>query len=690
MELTRGAKVPTCSTWVVVSLLLVAAASPVAVADNGENWPAYGRTDGEQRFSPLKELTRSNVHRLGLDWALDLPDAASFTSTPLAVNGVLYFSGDRAIVRAVDAREGKLLWTYDPEVWKHAPRAMALGWNTNRGIAYLDDRIFVGATDGRLVALAARTGEVLWATRSFPAESRKAITGPPRAADGKVFIGHGGAEFRTRGYVDAFDAESGERIWRFYTVPGDPSDGFENPAMAMAAKTWAGEWWKVGGGGTVWHAITYDPELDLVYIGVGNGDPWDYQARSAGKGDNLFLCSIVALRADTGEYVWHYQLNPGEQWDYKATADIVLADLTIRGERKKVLMQAPTNGFFYLIDRTNGKLLSAEPFAKVNWAERIDLTTGRPVEVAAARPKPGEKFEMWPGPWGAHTWHAMSYNPGTGLVYIPTMASSATWSIGPEPVFRDKFLVLGGVLEHPTDPAASSGGLLAWDPLRQRARWSVNYTAMWNGGTLTTAGDLVFQGTADGDFFAYDARNGKRLWQFRTQRGVTSAPISYSVGGRQRVALLVGWGGLASFGTAAFQKHGWKYKGPGIRLLSFSLGGRSKLPTVPATRFALNPVDTGSQPIDEAAAQRGFLLYHMASCATCHGAGVVSNGMAAPDLRESPVAANYRAFRSVVAEGAQLPNGMPMFSDLTERELRDVFEYVRAETRKAVPRSAVP
>jgi quinohemoprotein ethanol dehydrogenase len=656
-------------------------------ADAAANWSGYGRTHDEQRFVPLEQINRRNVARLGLDWALDIPDAIAFNSTPLAIDGVLYFSGDRAIVRAVDARSGRLLWSFDPQVWKHAPRHMAMGWNTNRGIAYLDGRIFVGATDGRLIALDAKSGDVVWTNRHFAAEEKRALTGPPRAADGKIFVGHGGAEFGNRGYVDAFDAKSGERIWRFYTVPGDPSDGFENAAMEMAAKTWHGQWWKYGGGGTVWHAIVYDPEFDQVYLGVGNGDPWDYERRSEGKGDNLFLTSIVALKADTGEYVWHYQMNPGEQWDYKAAADIILADLEIGGTARKVLMQAPTNGFYYVIDRATGKLLSAEKYARVNWAERIDMTTGRPVENPKARPQGDEKFTQWPGPWGAHNWHAMSYSPRTGLAYIPTMHMSGTFSRLPAMPFRDKFFTIGMNIEHQTDPNETAGGLLAWDPVAQKARWQVDYAPVWNGGTLATAGDLVFHGTADGLFRAFDARNGRELWRRDVQRGISSAPISYSVDGRQHVAVLVGWGGLAAFGNAAFQKNVWKYKGAGIRLLSFSLDGKATLPPRPANAYRFVPTDAGPDPIDEAAAGRGFLLYHGSSCAVCHGGEAVSNGAGGPDLRESKLTMDYASFRAIVADGAALPLGMPMFSDLSESELRDVHAYLRQQTRAAATRT---
>ena len=652
-----------------------------AQAQPDTDWPSYGLDHTEQRFSPLTQINRSNVSKLGLDWALDVPDAVSLNSTPLFIGGTLYFSADRGIVHAVDARTGRLRWSYDPQAWKHAPRSIAIGFNTNRGIAHWQGRIFVGTGDGRLVAINADTGAVLWATRAFPVGERKAINGAPRAFDGKVFIGNSGAEFGTRGYVEAYDATTGERLWRFYTVPGDPADGFENAAMAMAAKTWHGEWWKVFGGGTVWNALTYDPELELLYVGVGNGDPWDHDLRSQGKGDNLFLCSIVALNANTGEYVWHYQLNPGEQWDYKATADIILADLEIDGRERKVLLQAPTNGFFYVLDRVTGEFLSAEKYEKATWAERIDPQTGRPEEAAGVRMKPGEKTLIYPSPFGAHNWQSMSFNPTTRLAYIPTMHMPALYSKSKRVEFRENFFVIGMDTEYPnTEPEDGTGGLLAWDPVTQKARWRVGYDAIWNGGTLTTAGELVFHGTGSGAFHAYDARSGEALWQFDATRGVTAAPMTYSLEGKQHIVLPVGWGGQASFGVPAMQKHGWKYKGPGIRLLSFSLAGKAALPPR-AAQSPLRPVNTGEDPIDTTLADLGNGLYHRSSCAVCHGLGAVSNGAAGPDLRESAYMTDYRAFRAVVVEGTLLQKSMPMFDDLTETEVQAVFEYVRQQTR---------
>ena len=646
-------------------------------------WHSYGRDHTEQRFSPLTQVNRGNVAQLSLDWALDV-DAISINSTPLAVDGNLYFSTARAMVHAVDATTGRKLWTYDPQSWKHSPRGIAFGFNTNRGITYWQGRIFVGTADGRLVALDSDTGEVLWATRAFPIGERKAINGAPRAFDGKVFIGNSGAEYGTRGYVEAYDAVSGERLWRFYTVPGNPADGFENTAMEMAAKTWHGQWWKVFGGGTVWNGLTYDPELGLLFVGVGNGDPWDHDRRSEGQGDNLFLCSILALKADTGEYVWHYQVNPGEQWDYKATADMILAEIDHEGERRKVIMQAPTNGFFYVLDRATGALLSAEPYDKVTWATHVDLTTGRPAEVPGIRMKPGEEQLIYPSPFGAHNWQAMSYNPQLGLAYIPTIRMGAVYSKDPALKLRDNFFVIGMVTTYPlTEPDDGTGGLVAWDPERQEPRWRVQYPTPWHGGTLATAGGLAFQGTGDGRFLAYDGATGDLLWSFDAGRGITGAPMSHEQNGTQHVVVPVGWGGQASFGLPAFQRHGWKYRGGGIRVLSFSLKGQAELPATPDTRFSFNPPDTGTQPLNEQLVGLGSQIYHQSSCAVCHGGNAKSNGAAGPDLRESALMADYAAFRAVVAEGALLPRSMPMFDDLTEKEVRAVFEYIRQQIRLA-------
>ena len=366
---------------------------------DGADWPAYGRTYGEQHFSPLGEINRYNIGRLRLAWYLDL-GVGNSTTAPIAVDGVIYFARAYSIVTAVDAVSGKFLWTYDPRVIERAGRIVRNTWGS-RGIAWWNGKVYTGTADGRLIAIDARTGREVWSANTFQAGDGRYITGAPRVFAGKVVIGHGGADFAAvRGYVTTYDAETGKQLWRFYFVPGDPSKGPDGAAsdsvMPMAAKTWAGEWWRHGGGGTAWNAMAYDAEHDTLLVGTGNGAPWNRRVRSADQGDNLFLCSIVALDAATGAYKWHYQINPGESWDYNAAMDIELADLVIDSKWRQVAITAPKNGFFYVIDRITGKLISAEAFAPVTWATKIDQATGRPVEVPAARYPDGSTFLLRP------------------------------------------------------------------------------------------------------------------------------------------------------------------------------------------------------------------------------------------------------------------------------------------------------
>ena len=520
------------------------------IADETEenDWLAYGRTHSERRFSPLVQINDGNVAGLKVDWYLDLPNDVGLVSPPLVIDGVLYFIGTLNVVRAVDATSGRLIWEFDPQVAKEIAGRRQVGMVHNRGISFSKGKIFSATWDGRLIALDAKTGRLLWSTRTFPASEAMFITGAPKAFKDKVLIGNGGTEAGpSRGFVTAYDAETGKQAWKFFIVPGNPADGFEDSAMAMAAKTWTGEWWKHGGGGNAWHGFTYDAELDTLYIGTGNGSPWNRKIRSPGGGDNLFLCSIVALNPDTGGYKWHYQTTPGEAWDYTSNMDIVLADLTVAGRAVKAILHAPKNGFFYVIDRTIGKLVSAEPFAKVTWASHIDQKTGRPVEIPGARYESG-KANVWPGTSGAHNWHAMSYNPAVGLAYIPTNHAGttfddtgidlATWRAKPFGGFATGVNATAA----PQDPRENAGSLQAWDPVRQKQVWSVPLESGWNGGTLTTAGNLVFQGRADGKIVAHHARTGEVLWLFDAGLGISAPPIAYRVNGTQYVAVLVGRG----------------------------------------------------------------------------------------------------------------------------------------------------
>jgi quinohemoprotein ethanol dehydrogenase len=676
----------------VFTSLAVSAALAQTVVDNrllaneqdGANWASYGRTFSEQHYSPLHEIDDRNIGRLRLAWSFDLPPMASVFTAPLAVDGVLYLAPGYSFVHAIDARTGELLWRYDPEVPKHAGKRLRMGWGS-RGIAYWKGKVFTATQDGRLIALDAKTGRVSWSVQTLPDDDKRYVTGPPWVFNGKVAIGFGGGDFdMVRGYVTAYDTETGRQAWRFYTVPGNPADGFEDVAMTRAAKTWKGEWWRFGGaGGTVWHAMAYDRKFNRLIIGTGNGAPWNQKIRSPGGGDNLFLCSIVALDADTGKYAWHYQVNPGETWDFNAAMDIQLADLTIKGRSRSVLLHAPKNGFFYVIDRRNGKLISAEKFAKVTWAERIDLKTGRPVEVPSARFKDGKGILMYPGMVGAHAAHAMSFSPSTGLVYLPATEFGAIYADPPGDLrqWRPKpNSVINNGIGRPNPPIElpmGSSSLLAWDPIGQRTVWSVPLTGIANGGTAATAGNLVFQGQVTGEFAAYAADSGRKLWSFDAQAGIQAQPISYLVNGRQQITVIAGWRGPS---VISGMKPEWDYRLQPRRVLTFALDGAASLPPPgPRTSDILdNPdfvVDPGKAEIGQAVA--------LTQCHLCHGAALISGGTA-PDLRRSSVPLSLEALTAVLRDGALLANGMPRYEELSLAQIEGIQHFIRQRARESI------
>lgn len=655
-------------------------------AADGEahNWLSHGRTYSEQRYSPLAKIDQSNVGRLGLAWSYKLDIDRGIEATPIVVDGVMYTTGAFSLVYALDAATGKLLWKYDPQVPRHLAGRGCCDV-VNRGVAVWEGKVYVGAFDGRLIALDARSGKPLWAvdTRLDP-ERSYTITGAPRVVKGKVIIGNGGAEFGVRGYVSAYDAKSGKLAWRFYTVPGDPAKPAENKAMELARSTWFGDqYYKQGGGGTVWDSMAYDPELNQLYIGVGNGSFWNIQTRSAGKGDNLFLSSIVALNPDNGDYLWHYQTTPGDKWDFTATQTITLAELPIAGKPTKVLMQAPKNGFFYVLDRTTGKLLSAEKFMPSNWATHVDLASGRPVTTADADYTRGDDFKLVvPGFLGAHSWHPMSFSPKTGLVYIPAQQTAAAYKPSPETrLAGNPAQVNLGIIaaELPEDAKAAQpildsykGKLLAWDPVRQQAAWSVDYPGVFNGGTLATAGNLVFQGTADGRVTAYAADSGQLLWEAPANTGVMAGPVTYSVKGEQYVTFMAGWGGVYPLLMGPFARNGTKVR-PEARVLTYKLGGTAKLPPP----LAVPEVVHQPPPLlfaDEARLTAGRELFHAANCAGCHGLNAVSGGIV-PDLRY--LAPQTHEQFPLIVKGLRSPRGMPSFHDvLDDRQIELIHNYV--------------
>lgn len=647
--------------------------SSTQVGTDSDDWLSYGRTYAEDRYSPLDQIAADNVDQLGLAWSYDTGMRGGIEATPLVVDGTLYLTGPWSIVYALDARTGAQIWTWDPEVPRlHGLKACCDV--VNRGAAFYRGHVYVGTLDGRLAALDAATGDPVWTAATFDPDTDYTITGAPRVVQGKVIIGNGGAEYGVRGYVSAYDAETGDLIWRTYTVPGDPSRPFESEAIEKAAKTWSGQWWKAGGGGTVWDAMAYDPELDLLYVGTGNGSPWSRNLRSPGGGDNLYLSSILALNTDDGEIVWHYQTTPGDHWDFTATQPLILADLEIEGQPRKVIMQAPKNGFFYVLDRENGAFISAEPYVPVTWAEGIDPSTGRPVERMEAV-YGTEPVEIQPQWMGGHNWQPMAFSPETGYVYVPTIELSSTYADNADwqyqPGRRDGGIHMGaGSVE-------ARGFLLAWDPVAQREVWRVPLAHWWNGGALSTGGRLVFQGGGDGRFVAYDAGSGEMLWEVSTGLGIIGSPMTYRVDGEQYVTVAAGWGGAGGRNDAPAGEAA-KYQQLG-RVLTFKIGGAAPMPALaPRPEGAFVPdIDLPSTP---AALARGAALYD-ANCGICHGGAGASTG-AMPNLQEASQT-THEAFEQIVLGALREARGMPSFAErLTADDVRLIQAYIVSEARK--------
>ena len=551
----------------------------------GDEWLTYGLNMGETRYSPLKQIDTTNVGRLGLAWTYEIgTGGGNQEGTPLMANGVLYGITNWSITYALDARTGKELWRYDPKVDQVVVRPKACCVIVNRGLAIYDGKLFVPVLDGRLVALDAAKGTEIWIVQTTPTDLPYTMTMAPRIAKNKVIVGNAGAEKPVRGYFSAYDAATGKLAWRFYTVPGDPSKGFENKAMETAAKTWSGEWWKMGGGGTVWDSITYDPDTNLVMAGTGNGGPWPEELRQSKGMDNLYIASVVAVDADTGEYKWHYQFVPGDSWDFDSVQQLTVADIRINGQLRKVVMQANKDGFFYVIDRTNGKLISADPYAQVNWASEIDLKTGRPMVRPEARYGKDQTIMIMPGPGGAHNWAPMSFNPNTATMYIPSSASSSSQyavsqnfvytpgngsntglargnrgggAAAPPPnAIQDPGAAIGAGQAPPPPPTAPPGPVLpvigpqvtgaflvAWDVVNQKEKWRVQGGGSIGGGTVTTAGNLVFQSLGNGRLRAVKADTGEQLMEIATgQSGGMGPPITFMLDNKQYIAVAGGQG----------------------------------------------------------------------------------------------------------------------------------------------------
>ena len=647
-------------------------------------WLLHGRTYAEERHSPLDQINTSNVDQIGLSWSFETGTNRGHETTPIVKDGVMFITAPWSVVHALDAKTGDLLWTYDPQV-ERAWANNACCDVVNRGVALYENSIFFGTIDGRLISLDKDTGTENWSILTIDKSRPYTITGAPRIVKGNVIIGNGGGEFGVRGYVTAYDVDSGDELWRFYTVPGNPNEPFESPEMEIAAKTWSGgKWWEYGGGGTVWDSMAYDPALDTLYIGTGNGSPWNRYVRSPGGGDNLYLSSIVALDPDTGDYKWHYQTTPGDSWDYTATQHMILADLEINGQMRKVIMQAPKNGFFYVIDRTNGELISAENYVPINWATHVDMETGRPVENPA-----NNYFDTpaltTPGPLGGHNWQPMAFNPDTGLVYIPAQEMLFVYSHDKDFEYNPKTWNTGQQIEMtylPKNPdelamvdKATFGYLLAWDPVAQKEVWREQYQRPWSGGLLSTAGDLVLQGTSDGRFIAFDAASGEILWSVDTGQGIIAPPITYMIDEEQYIAVQVGYGGAYAL-AGAFPSAN-KNPAQNGRMLVFKLGGEEMSPPVQSIA-KVNPV-VPSMTTDALTIARGEYEYHE-HCQFCHGAGVIGGGVI-PDLRYLDEV-GHKTFLGVILGGMHSEKGMASFKDvLSLEQANQIQAYIISQAK---------
>jgi len=652
-----------------------------------EEWLTYGGNYEEQRYSTLNKISKDNIKDLGVAWTFDLSTSRGVEATPIIVDGVMYVTSAWSIVHALDARTGEELWSYDPEV-SGEDAIKGCCDVVNRGVAVYDGKVYVGVFDGRLEALNAKTGEVVWSTVTVDQSKPYTITMAPRIVKGKVLIGNGGAELGVRGYVSAYDAQTGEKVWRFYTVPNPEKkpDGEASDAIhaKLANDTWGdtGAWTTDGGGGTVWDSVIYDEVNNSVIIGVGNASPWNAKIRDPeGNGDNLFLSSILALNADTGAYKWHHQTTPRDQWDFTATQHIMIAELPLgeNGENRRVVMQAPKNGFFYVLDAEDGEFISGDAFVPMNWATGLD-ENGRPIETAHARDTSGEGVLLFPGPHGAHNWHPMAFSKQTGLVYIPAQLIPQIFQDEVIPRDPDAYWNLGYNLAAgvpPTYPAGAvealrkgnQGFLLAWDPVKQKAAWSVPHDGPWNGGVLATSAGIVFQGTIKGDVVAYDAANGAKLWSKGVNSGALSGISTYELDGEQYVALTTGWG--TSWALSA----GYGFERPVApdvgHVISFKLGGTAEVPDPIAAMSDRTPKGDAFGTPEMLSAG---LIHYSQNCLTCHGPLAISSGVI-PDLRWSYAVGDKHEWEDILMNGALKENGMVSFK---EQITLDQAEAIRA------------
>lgn len=654
------------------------------------NWMTHGGTYAEAHYSPLAQINTTNIANLKLAWYADFDTNRGQQATPLVVDGVMYTSTSWSKVYAYDAATGKELWRFDPKVPGTIAKSVCCDL-VNRGVAAWNGKIYVGTLDGRLIALDAATGKEVWSVVTVDQSKPYSITGAPRAFKGKVIIGNSGSEYGVRGYVTAYDAETGKLAWRFYITPNPDNkpDGAASDKIHMEKGyfTWGdGAWKQTGGGGTAWDAIVYDPDFDQIIVGTGNPNPWSWKARSGNQGDNLFVASMLALDANTGEYRWHYQQTPGDDWDYTSVQPIILSELNINGTKRKVALHAPKNGFFYVVDRKSGKLISAEQFATVNWASGVNIESGRPVVYEQARYGiTGGDFLAIPGPFGAHNWHPMAYSPKTNLVYLPVQnipfgyaddgsfkyqPGHGAWNLG---ITSKQNAGPQDEPERKIQAMRTEGHLVAWDPVRQAEAWRVNHGGVASAGVLATGGDLVFQGTPDGRFVAYRADTGQKVWSWQGFDGIVAGAMSYAVKGDQYIAVLAGFGGSNALHVPFFMN---AKVGKNGRVLVFKLGGSATLPD--NTKPVLEAMVAPDKFTDEQVAKGGQLF---GNCVFCHGFGMNTNNMV-PDLRRSPIPSNRAAFEEIVLKGALESKGMPGWGKtLSPEDSEALRAYIASRAR---------
>jgi quinohemoprotein ethanol dehydrogenase len=678
-----------------IGALMLVLVATVAAIDGGIDprlghpapgeWPSDGRDYTAQRYSPLTQIDASNVSSLGLAWYDDLDTLRGVEATPIYADGVLYNSLPFNVIKAYDAKNGRVLWAYDPKVPREMAR-YACCEPDSRGLAMWHGLIVIATLDGRLIGLDKTSGKPAWTTQVLPSTMPYTITGAPRVFGDMVVIGNSGGDLGVRGFVAAFDAATGKKRWKFFLTPnpeGKPDGEASDPIMPMVRKTWSDEglWKQLGGGANPWDSIAYDPELKLVYVGTGNSSPHSQFYRSPGGGDNLFVCSIVALHAEDGSYAWHYQMIPGEEWDYTCTSSIVSADLKIGGKTRKVIMQAPKGGFFYVLDRKTGKLISGKSYVKVNWTLGLDAN-GRPIDNPAAR-YGEEPALVYPGPGGAHNWFPMAYSPRTKLAYFPAYQSGFVYARQPnwtpQPFrsnsgwggFSGPALQKRMALQKEADKDEKAM-LVAYDPVKQAIAWSVPLPRHGNGGVFVTASDLVFEGTTKQTFAAFDARTGKQLWEFPTQSAPVAGGITYEVDGEQYIAINAGWGG----GAAQVERGaGIELPRAPARLLVFKLGGSKTLPPLAKAEPIPQPPPLRAS---EADIQAGAQLF-ADTCSGCHGREAVGG---VKDLRHM-TAETHAKFKDIVLGGLYTDKGMASFKDLlTDKQAGQIHDYLIARANE--------